>query len=169
MTAALARHQKYWEKIASNYFLMVDELFGGRHWPRGKYIAYGTIWGMYPRNLKDKTFQIPYWHRTPKYIPVVIAHELLHFMFYDYFYSHYPKYRRPKQNFFVWHISEIFNIIVQNSPAWINRFKLKSLGYPEHKKMIRHLARALYRRGKWNLNALLDKIIEEVRNQKIKK
>jgi len=161
MNYALAQHKKRWKKIAPCYFSLVKKLFNGRKWPRGKYIAFGTIWGMYPRFLEDKTFQIPFWHRTPKYIPVVIAHELLHFMFYDYFYSRYPKYRHHKYNFFIWHISEIFNTIVQNSPVWLRCFGLKSLGYPEHKKIVMRLSHTVYRHNTWNLDILVDKIIKE--------
>jgi len=167
MDYALAQHRKRWTKIAPYYFSLVDAFFGDRRWPHGKYIVFGTIWGMYPRFLKEKIFQIPFWHRTPRYVPVVIAHELLHFMFYDYFYARYPKYRRPKYNFFVWHISEIFNTVVQNSPTWLNCFKLKSLGYPEHKKIVMRISRIFYHRSTWNLNALVDKIIKGVQNQKI--
>ena len=167
MDFALMKHKNRWERVAPNYFSLVDTLFGGRKWPRGKYIAFGTIWGMYPRFLEDKTFQIPFWHRTPRYVSVVIAHELLHFMFYDYLYKRYPKYRRSKDDFFVWHISEIFNTIVQNSPAWFGFFKLKSIGYPEHKKTVARMSRSWYRRSKWNLDALVDEIIKEVRKQKL--
>jgi len=163
MARALVQYKKRWEKIALYYFSLVDRLFNGHKWPRGKYIAFGTIWGMYPRFLEDKTFQIPFWHRTPRYISVVIAHEMLHFMFYDYFYKRYPKYNHPKYEFFVWHISEIFNTVVQNSPVWFDCFKIKSLGYPEHEKIVKRISHDLYRRGVWNLDALVDKLIKEVR------
>ncbi len=166
MNRALEQHKERWEKIAPHYFSLVDALFDGHKWPQGKYIAFGTIWGMYPRFLEDKTFQIPFWHRTLKYIPVVIAHELLHFMFYDYFYKRYPKYRYPKHIFFSWYISEIFNTTIQNSPAWLNCFKLKSLGYPEHEKIVRRVSRTFYCRNAWNIDVLADEIIKEV--QKIK-
>lgn len=167
MDLALIKYRRRWIKIAPHYFSLVDALFCGRKWPRGKYIAFGTIWSMYPRFLKDKTFQIPFWHRTPRYVSVVIAHELLHFMFYDYFYTRYPKYRRLNDNFFVWHVSEIFNTIVQNSLVWLSCFKLKSLGYPEHGKIVMRISRTFYRRSTWNLDTLVDEIIKEVRNQKL--
>lgn len=166
MDRALVQHKTRWEKIAPIFFSLVDELFINRKWPRGKYIAFGTIWGMYPRFLEDKTFQVPFWHRTPRYVPVVIAHELLHFMFYDYFFARYPKYSHPKYNFFVWHVSEIFNTVIQNSPLWFNYFKMNSLGYPEHKTIVRRISCSLYRRNKWDVNALIDEIIEEVRKQR---
>ena len=115
---------------------------------------------------KDKTFQIPVYRLHRRYISVIIAHEMLHFMFYDYFYKRYPKYRRPKYNFFVWHISEIFNTVIQNSPAWFSCFKLKSLGYPEHEKIVRRISRTFYRRKVWNINMFTNEISKEV--QKIK-
>jgi len=166
MEIAMIKHKKRWEQIAPKYFSLVDVLFDYRKWPPGKYIAFGTIWGMYPRFLDDKTFQIPYWHRKPRYAQVVIAHELLHFMFYDYFYASYPEYRRSKHNFFVWHVSEIFNTIVQNSFPWLTCFKLKSPGYPEHKKIISRISRTFYHRSTWNLAELVEEIIKEVRQQK---
>jgi len=166
MNRVMAQHKKRWEEIAPCFFSLVDTIFGGRTWPSGKYIAFGTIWGMYPRFLEDKTFQIPFWHRTPRYIPVVIAHELLHFMFYDYFYERYPKYYRPEDNLFVWHVSEIFNTIIQNSPIWINSFRLKSLGYPEHEKTVILIGHLFYHNDIRNLDELVDGIIKEVKSNK---
>ncbi|MFH0928336.1 MAG: hypothetical protein V1821_02565 [bacterium] len=161
---ALRKHEKGWKKIVPKYFLLVDALFSQRVWPRGKYIAYGTIWGMYPRNLEDKTFQIPFGHKRPRYVPVVIAHELLHFIFYEYFYERFQKYHRKKDNFFVWHVSEIFNTLVQNSPTWLKYFKTKSMGYPEHEKIVKRLGRLWYSQKVWDLNKLVDEIIDEVQN-----
>ncbi len=166
MLLALAVNKKHWEKIAQQYYSLVDGLFNHRPWPKGKYIAYGTIWGMYPRFLEDKIFLIPFKHRAPKYIPVVVAHELLHFMFYYYFYSHYPKYRKPTNNYFVWHVSEIFNSIVQNSPTWLQLFHQKSISYPEHAKVVSRLRRKYYRRSVWDIAELTDEIIEEVKKNK---
>ncbi len=161
MSRAMRGHKMRWLKVAPRYFELVDALFAGRKWPRGKHIAFGTIWGMYPRFLEDKTFQIPFSHRTAGFVSVVIAHEMLHFMFYDYFYEHYPKYKRDEDNFFVWHISEIFNTLVQNSPEWLRCFKVKSLGYPEHKAIVSRLSRTWYRRTDWDLRALIDEIVAE--------
>ena len=162
MDRSLAQRKKRWQKIAPNFDLLIAALFGNLKWPRGKYIAFGTILGMYPRFLEDKTFQIPFWHRTPKYTTVIIAHELLHFIFYSYFYARYPKYRNPKYNFLVWQISEIFNTIIQNSPEWVACFKLKSMGYPEHKKISTRISRIFYR-NKLNIDKLTDEIIREVK------
>ncbi len=158
MNRALMQHKKCWEKIAPYYFPLVDHLFSGRKWPQGKYVAFGTIWGMYPRFLEDKTFQVPFWHRIPRYIPVVIAHELLHFMFYDYFYSHYPKYKNHKYDFKVWDISEAFNVLIQNSPKWLRVFKQKCVSYPEHKQLIQKM-NGIWR-GKQDIDYLLKRILQ---------
>ena len=124
---------------------------------------------MYPRFLENKTFQIPYRHRFPNYVPVVIAHEMLHFMFYDYFYQRYPKYNKPEKNFFVWHISEIFNTLIQNSPEWLRYFKRKSMGYPEHEKIVKKLGREWYRKNTWDLDEIVGQIVKEVQNNGLDK
>ena len=167
MDKALRQYEKNWKKVELNYFLLVDEIFERRKWPKGKYIAFGTIWGMYPRFLEDKTSQIPFWHNDLNYIPVVISHELLHFMFYDYFYERYPQYDQPEKNFFVWHISEIFNTLIQNSPTWLDCFKIKSLGYPEHEKIVENIGKKLYTQDKINIDLLTDEIIKEVFEEKL--
>ncbi len=163
MDRALEGHEKRWTKIAPTFFSLVDSLFHGRKWPRGKYIAFGTIWGVYPRFLEDKTFQIPFWHRNPRYVSVVIAHELLHFMFYDYFYERYPKLKPSKNNFFVWQISEIFNTIIQNSHMWVSHFKLKSMGYPEHENIVKQISRSIYRSKTFEIDELVDEIIKSAK------
>jgi len=125
-----------WRRKENRFFDLVKDLFYGRQWPKGKYIAYSTIWGMFPRFLEDKTFQIPIKYKSKRYINVIIAHEMLHFMFYDYFRKNYPRYKNPESSFYVWHVSEIFNSLVQNSPAWLNVFVEKTMSYPEHEKII---------------------------------
>ncbi|MDD4761573.1 MAG: hypothetical protein PHZ25_00920 [Candidatus Pacebacteria bacterium] len=125
-----------WRKKEKYFFTLIKSLFGNFKWPKGKYIAFSTIWGMFPRFLEDKTFQIPAEFKNKEYLNVVIAHELLHFIFYEYFYKKYPKYKKSEFNFYVWRISEIFNSLIQNSPSWIKVFNEKTMIYPEHKKII---------------------------------
>lgn len=118
---------------------------------------------MYPRFLDDKTFCVPYFHKREKYINVIIAHEMLHFIFYDYFYKRYPEYNESKYNFFVWHVSEIFNSLIQNSKEWLDVFCEEIITHPEHNKIIKKI-----RDLKINeINVLIDKIIEEVNNLKL--
>lgn len=152
-----------WKKIENDFLELIAKLFPGQSWPNGKYIAYLTIWRMYPRFLDDKTFQIPYSSQKKKTINLVIAHELLHFIFYAYFLKKYPKYRSHKYDFFVWHVSEIFNSIILKRPEWKKLLKHNNLDYPEHKNIIN-----LLENNNINILPLIDKIITEVENNLVK-
>jgi hypothetical protein len=152
-----------WKKVEPVFFNLVDDLFGDFSWPKGKYIAYFTIWSMFSKFLEDKTFQIPYKFRSRKYVNVVIAHEMIHFIFYEYFYSLFKKYRREKYNFFVWNISEIFNVIVQNSPQWLKIFGVPTMVYPEHEKIIKKIKKNYSLNKKNGVKNLILKILKEVK------
>jgi len=130
--------EERWHKVEQPYFALVDEL-GMGEWPDGKYIAYPTIWGMYPKFLDDMTFQIPWNHPQPEYVDVVIAHENLHFIWYPFFYREFPGYVQGKDGFFVWNVSEIFNSFVQNSSRWHEVFGMDSMPYPQHEKALQLL------------------------------
>lgn len=152
----ISLYQKNWLKIEKDYFLLVDDIFDGCPWPKGKYIVYPTIWGMHPRFLEDKTFQVPYKYKNERYVSVIIAHEMLHFMFYDHIYKKFPKFKNNRYNFDIWHLSEIFNDIIQNSPSWLKIFKKKTMAYPEHKKYLpkmRKLWREIQNVDKWLIEA----------------
>ncbi len=135
----LDKEKKNWQKIEKQFYELTDEIFSNYKWPSGKYIAYLTIWGMYPRFLDDKTFQFPPKHKKSNYIQVVIAHEMLHFIFYDYVYKKFPRLKNHKHDFDLWNISEAFNVVIQNSPRWVKIFNQKTMSYPEHKNLIKKL------------------------------
>ncbi len=153
----LTIYEKNWKKIEKEFFVLIKNIFPKLKWPKGKYIAYSTMWSMYPRFLDDKTFQIPAISKKKKIVNFIIAHEMLHFIFYEYFLNKYKKYKNHKYDFFVWHVSEIFNVIIINRPDWQKILKNKDNGYPEHKKIIKKLSKNYY-----NLQDLIDNIIEEV-------
>jgi hypothetical protein len=163
----ILKTKKDWQSKEKYFFALVDKIFKNHLWPKGKYIAYSTIWGMYPRYLKDKTFQFPYCHKKKNFTLVVIAHEMLHFIFYDYFFTKHPQYKNHKYDFFVWHVSEIFNVVIQNSPKWIKAFQIKSMEYPEHKKIISGLAKKYYKKTDWRTDDLINDIIKAVKNSLI--
>ena len=128
-----------WQKVAPWFYKECDRIFESQPWPEGKYIAYTTIWGIYPRFLGDKTFTFPYKHKLKNYPLVVIAHEMLHFMFYDYLFKNYPKYKNKQYEEKIWGMSEIFNPLIQNSGRWQRKLEQKVIIYsklkPEIKKM----------------------------------
>jgi len=134
--------EKQWTKKENLFFALVNNIFHHHPWPKGKYIAYGTIWGMYPRFLKDKTFLFPLDRKNKREASIIIAHEMLHFIFYDYVFNKFQKYKKHEYDFKMWHISEIFNVIIQNSPEWVKFFGQKTDPYPEHRRHIRKLKKA---------------------------
>ena len=153
----LITHENNWRIVERGFFDLVNNLFIKTKWPKGKYIAYATMWSMYPRFLDDKTFQIPAISKKKKVINFIIAHEMLHFIFYEYFFNKYKKYKSHKYDFFVWHVSEIFNVIIMNRPEWQKILKNKDEGYPEHRKIIQKLSKKGY-----NLDDLMENIMTEV-------
>jgi predicted SprT family Zn-dependent metalloprotease len=150
-----------WESIEEEYFNLVADIFDKKYWPKGKYVAYLTIWGMFPRFLKDCTFCIPaYQPKNKKYVNAVIAHELLHFIFYDYFYKNY---NHKKYSNTVWHVSEIFNVIVQNSKPWMKVFKIKPNPYPEHEKICKKFDNKYPVVNKENVDQLIERLMNETK------
>ncbi|MBU1557717.1 hypothetical protein KKC45_02040 [Patescibacteria group bacterium] len=163
----LSIYEKNWRKIESKFFKLSDELFEKKYWTKGKYTAFPTIWGMFPRFLEDKTFQVPYKYRKKKYVNVVIAHELLHFAFYEYIFDKYPKYKADKYNFLIWNTSEIFNEITQNSPKWLKVFGVKTMGYPMHKKIVKKLEKKYHKQEDINRDELVEDILKEAESIKM--
>lgn len=153
-------YNENWKRTGTVFFQLTEKIFGNHKWPKGKYIAYPTIWGMFPRFLEDKTFQVPYKWNDKKYVNVIIAHEMLHFIFYDYLFKYFPKYKKSKYNFFIWNVSEIFNELVQNSPRWLKVFKVKSMGYPEHRKIVKKLSKKYHQMESWQTKQLIEDIIK---------
>jgi len=150
-------NENNWRKIEKDFFDLASNLFPKTKWPKGKYISYTTMWSMYPRFLDDKTFQIPAISKKKKVINFIIAHEMLHFIFYEYFFNKYKKYKSHKYDFFAWHVSEIFNVIIMNRPEWQKILKNKDEGYPEHRKIIQKLSKKGY-----TLDGLMENIMTEV-------
>jgi len=144
-----------WNKVKYQFFNLANKLFQNHPWPKGKYIAYVTIWGIYPRDIKEKIFFIPY--KDKKLALEVIAHEMLHFIFYDYLYSHYPKYKKKRYQKKIWKISESFNATIQNQREWIAIFHKRPEVYPALKKLTQKIKKIW--REKKDIDYLLRKIL----------
>jgi len=160
--------KKSWRKVEKNFYKLTDKIFGEYKWPKGKYIAYPTIWGMYPRFLEDKTFQFPPGHKKQNYIRVIIAHEMLHFIFYDYVYKKSPKLKSHKYDFDLWNISEAFNAVIQNSPKWVKAFNQKTMIYPEHRDLIRKL-RKIWKETNGDIDSFFKESLKYDSNKKIQR
>ncbi len=111
-----------WDGYAPKFYGAAAEIFKDLEWPSGKYVGYVSIGSPFPRFLHDKTFQVP-WEPEERAIRVA-AHELLHFLFFEYVRKRYtPQLKNTvekemnqlmegKISIPLWELSEIFNIVV---------------------------------------------------------
>lgn len=155
-----------WREKERKFSELAEELFPGVDWPAGKYICSPTIWGMYPRFLEDKTFQIPWKHDKEGYVLTVISHEMLHFIWYARFYETHPQYKPNTQaDFFVWHVSELFNSVVQGTPKWLSEFGQEPMTYPQHDAILAELKPKYANKIGWTADDLTKELIERVKKE----
>ncbi|MCK9578209.1 hypothetical protein M0R01_01790 [bacterium] len=166
MKKNLQDREDAWKKKENIYFSFVDELFEEKYWSEGKYIAYATIWGIYPKFLEDKTFQIPVLRLDNKYAVSVITHEMLHFIFYEYFLRNYPEYNMDDNSFFIWNVSEAFNEIIQNHPKWIKEFEFGCDIYGGREKLVKELQNKYYKSNIIDTRTLINNIIDKLKDDK---
>lgn len=121
-----------YRKNKDTFLHEMKKIFKTHPWPRGKYIAYLSIFDFGPRFLKNKTLQVFMYDRDSG-ILFTIFHEMLHFMFYDYCIKKYPvifRGRDTEQGPF-WEIAELFNAVVQQGPIFKEiHGPIGKIGYP---------------------------------------
>jgi hypothetical protein len=103
--------QVRWQTVAKDFFSLCDQLFDHLAWPKGKYIAYISIFSCGPRFLDDKTFQVFYEPKYEKETNFCIIHEMLHFQFYNYLDKRLKQHKSKDANK-IWELSEIFDSLV---------------------------------------------------------
>jgi hypothetical protein len=110
--------KKEWEGIEKQYFQITDNIFKSHPWPKGEYTGVVSIWQMFPRHIDEKIFFFPY-NNQDFAIPIkTIAHEMLHFIFFDYLEKNYnlkeDSVIKNKSEDYVWMVSEVFNNVIEN-------------------------------------------------------
>jgi len=131
-----------WDKISPSFFRTTSKIFKNHPWPKGKYIGYISIFNCNPRFLKDKTFQVYFKHKAGSNF--VTAHELLHFIFYDYAIRKHADLFRGKntESGVFWDVAETFNSVILHLPEFVRILGVKKqIIYPEHKIYISRLNR----------------------------
>lgn len=116
-----------WAKIKLEFLKQCEAIFDGHPFPKGEYKAYISLWGRYVRKLDKKTLTFPC---HTEYMFLVVIHELLHFMFYDYFNKNFKGQLSNEQ---LWDLSEIINPIIMNKEPFISWAKYPSQPYPSHR------------------------------------
>ena len=160
--------QADWVSVESRYFRLVDRLFHKRPWPKGKYIGYATIFLRYPRFVSEKTFFVPIEDKNiPNRANRVAAHELLHFMFFDYLKAHYGLNEhsriKGKSPDYIWQVSEAFNSVIEGWAPYQRLFKTESRPYPETIEVFKTME-AQWKR-KQDVDALLAMVLKPARQR----
>lgn len=159
-----------WREKEKQFSELIELLFPNTEWPEGKYECLPTIWGMYPRFLEDKTFQVPWKHEKPGYALAVISHEMLHFIWYSEFYKHHQEYASGSEDdYFVWNVSELFNSIVQGLPSWLSVFGQEPMAYPQHETILSELKLKYTHRKDWAAEDLTKELIERVKTHEVRR
>jgi len=151
--------KKDWGKVEKDYFKIVDRVFNKYPWPKGDYIGFASIFNMYPRNIIKKTFYFPYIHNISYYANKVIAHEMLHFIFFDYINKHYKLKEdfefKNKTKRYLWEVSEVFNNVIENWEPYKQILKTNFRLYPGTEKMFKKMQSQWQK--KQDIDWLLDK------------
>jgi len=118
-----------WSRNKKYFYLVVDRIFGKCEWPEGEYVCYLSIYNSNPRFLENKTFQIYFKH--PQGTNHVIAHEMLHFMFFDYLKTNRTNFNLSLDENKNWLMSEWFNDLALELPEF-RKFRQKGIDqYPD--------------------------------------
>lgn len=128
-----------WDLVAKDFYQSVDKVFEKQIWPEGKYICYLSIFDCNPRFLEDKTFQV--WMGLSDRTNYVIAHEMLHFMFFDYLEKGEVDFKNKHNENTIWLLSEWFNDLVLNLPIFKQFGQNVKSAYPEVVKFSKQFGR----------------------------
>lgn len=149
-----------WREVEDDFLKEVNRIFKGYDWPEGEYIGNASILEVYPRIIEEKHFLFPI--NKPGSSSKVIAHEMLHFITYDYLERKYnlePKEYHDEDRLF-WEFTEAFNLLLENEKYWREIVKFKETkklkpynGFGETYEKMEKL---------WNKNKDIDYLIKKV-------
>jgi len=145
MTDKILKVRENWGMVENKYITVTEKYFEGFRFSKGMYIAYASIINCNPRFLETKTFQFFYKKSLPEAIHT-IAHELTHFIFFDFVKKRAPQIKRRLSDEKLWDLSEIFNVILLKSPSYrdiINQTYVSP--YPEHEKYLPSVSSVFYK------------------------
>ena len=129
LDAKLREIREEWELVASSYFSGVDQIFNNPTWPHGDYICYLSIFNCNPRFLETKSFQV--YQGLSDRTNYIIAHEMLHFIFFDYLDKDEQDLKNTQDEHRIWLLSEWFNDLMLNLPVFKQFGENVDSAYPE--------------------------------------
>jgi hypothetical protein len=135
-----------WRKTENRFLNLVNGIFHDHPWPKGDYHGFASIYRVFPRHVRNRIFFFPFDRSLCDPISV-IAHELLHFLFFAYIRTAYGvneetefKHQDPR---YIWQLSETFNTVIENWKPYTAIIKLdgKNRPYPGCEKMYAKMKR----------------------------
>jgi hypothetical protein len=119
-----------------------------------RYFAYPSLLSHFVRILDTGTLSFPI-NKPPEHGVFVICHELLHFFFFDYLYTHYPELQKKEAENLAWAFSEVLNVLVQEQERWIALTGITPAYYPQQKELYDLM------RPRWVKEKNIDVLIQE--------
>lgn len=119
---SLTTLQTEWEKVELEFFNITYKVFNGYQWPPGDYKGFPSIFNCNPRWLETKSFQV--YRNNVVGTSYSVAHEMLHFIFYDYLEKNVPDYVGQIGKDKLWTLSEVFDELAFEQPVY-EKFKPK--------------------------------------------
>ncbi len=157
-----------WRGYSPHFFEIAGRIFDGKKWPEGRYVGYLSISPPYPRFLDSKTFHLPY--KSVNEAMRVTAHEMLHFIFYDYVRQRYlpdmpntignEMEQRLEGKFSVplWELSEVFNLVILSKDEWGKGTNKQSSSAYSHLVVYRDTFEKFWEECAENIDKLFDKL-----------
>lgn len=157
--------KKAWKKKENKFIAIAENFFEGFDFSESDYIAYASIINCNPRFLESKTFQFYYKKSIPDAVHT-IAHEILHFIFFDFIEKEMKKEIKNLSEEELWDLSEIFNTVLLGSKRYEKIVDKKFvIPYPDHSIYI-PLFKKAYKKSK-NAREFIAQGVAIILNKKI--
>ncbi len=144
-----------WCEIEPLFYDLVGKIFK-KDFSFDKIIkVYVSVLPFFVRNLDEGRVSIPYNTSNENEPVFVLAHELLHVIFYSYIHDNYEELRESLSSKKVWDFSEAINVVIQGQVEWVNIFKIEPSFYPEHEALYLALNK------KWEKDKDIDSLIRD--------
>lgn len=131
----------------------IKKIFKGSAYLRDDIVVSPSIWPIYGRFFDKNLITFPYRKGVEEAV-IVVVHEILHIIFYNYIHFKYkfsPEVIASKK---VWDFSEVFNAIIQNQKSWQENYISEAKPYAEHQELYEKLSVL------WRENPDIDYLVE---------
>ncbi len=147
---------KAWDYIKERFFKAAVELFDGHNFPKKEYTAFLTIFLRFRYDLEKGFFYTSKDFKQTS-ATLITMHELLHFLFYDYWDKNFKGKLDDNTR---WDLSEILNVFILMSQPFRVLGGQDTVAYPAHKEKYEKL-KPLWENRK-NMKDFIEKSISKM-------